>query len=116
MPDLGAQNTVRTAANFPTTVERPLVLDPVQIVTHHRRVVRPAFFGLGHLVIAIQKTDPLAGRGSPRNTDQFGPEPRNDETKSVLFVGQDIEEAVIPRFFASEHKPLACAPSGVALR
>ena len=98
MPHLPAQKAVRPAAHFLAAVERALVLDPVEVVAHDGGVVRPPFLGRADLVVAIQESEPIAVAISARDADQFGTEPRDDETKAVLFVGQNIKKAVAPLY------------------
>ena len=69
MPFLVAKETVRAAANFPATIEGMLVLQTVKEVSHHGGVVRPAFRRRLEIVIAVQKSDPVAGRIAARDAD-----------------------------------------------
>src|SRR2546423_13254974 len=113
MPGLPAKKTMGAAANLLTTVERALVFDPVQVIAHHRRVVRPAFLRRTDFVVAIQKTDPITGWVPTRYADQLRAEPRNDETQASIFVGQNIEQPIAPLLFALRkhdygNKPRAC--------
>ena len=100
MPDFAAKKTVGPAADFLAAIERALVLDPMQVVAHHRGVVRPAFLWRCDFVVAIEETNPVASGIASRDADQLGTEPRNDEAQSVRFVGENIEEPIPPLFFA----------------
>src|SRR5665213_1018603 len=53
------QKTVRTAADFLTAIEAVLVFEPVQVITHHGRVIRPTAGRFREVVVAMEKADPL---------------------------------------------------------
>src|SRR5688572_9165472 len=101
MPGLAAEKAVRSAAHFLATVEGALVLDAMEEITHHGRVIRPAFGGRSDLVVAMQETDPVAVGIASRQTDQFGAEAGDDDAEAGFFVGEDVEEAVGSLFFVA---------------
>src|SRR5687767_1238279 len=99
MPGLAAQEAVRSATHFLAAVKRALVLDAVEKVTHHGRVIRPAFPGRSDLVVAMEEADPVAVGIAPGRADQLRAEAGDDEAKAVLFVGEDVEKAVAALLF-----------------
>src|SRR5437764_9356341 len=101
MPDFSPKKTMGSAAHLPATVKGSLVLDSVQVITHHRGIVRPTFCRRTEIVVVFQEPDPFAGKVPPRHADQLRAKSRDDDPKAVLFVRQNIEEAIAPLFFAS---------------
>src|SRR5437764_14758925 len=105
MPDFSPKKTMGSAAHFPATVKGSLVLDSVQVITHHRGVVRPTFCRRTEIVVVFQEPDPSAGGVPPRHTDQLRAEPRDADPNAVLLVPQDIANAIAYPLFASHNSP-----------
>src|SRR5688572_20079913 len=110
MPGLAAEEAVRPTTHLLAAVKGALVLDAVEKVTHDGRVIRPAFRGRSDLVVAMEETDPVAVGIAPGRADQLRAEAGDDEAKAVLFVGEDVEEAVAALFF--DTRELHCSGIG----
>ena len=57
-----SKKTVRSAADLLAAVERALVLNAMQKVTHDRRVIGPALRRSRDIVVAMQESDPVPFR------------------------------------------------------
>jgi hypothetical protein len=101
MPQFATQKTVGASTDLLATVESPLILNPVQIVAHDGRVIRPTLRGRADFVVPVQKPNPLTATIPPGDADQLRAEPRDDEAKSVFVVRQNIEQTVAPFLFAT---------------
>src|ERR1700678_357019 len=62
---------MRAAADGMPAIDRALILQPVNIVTHYRGVILPAVRGRAGVAIAIEEAGPLAIRATARETDRL---------------------------------------------
>src|SRR4029077_374563 len=98
MPCFRAKKTVGAALDFVATIETAAILQSVNIITHDRGVICPAFRRRGHIVVPVKKADPLACFVDSRHADQFRTETRHNDAKAVLFVSKNIQMPTVTVF------------------
>lgn len=85
--------------NFAAAIETFLVFQPVQEVAHDGGMIPPPARRRPQVVVAIEETDPVSCRVAPRQTNEFGAEPRNNDAQAAFLIRQDVEQSFAAQFF-----------------